>query len=152
MPKVTNTSIFAAAAASAGLLVSGIAHADGPVSLANSQLDKITAGGAGAIANAEGLGVGLYVIGNANTLAIISSGDDTGSPWSGNGSLAVGTVGVQSSNITSPGVASTSVQTDGAVSGNFVYKFTLNQTVHGGGGAVQVGFTYVNGGFIPGLF
>ena len=152
VPKVTKKLIFTAAAASAGLLVSGIAHADGPVALADSQLDQITAGGAGGIASASGLAVGLYALGSATTFSVAASGDNTGSPWSGNGSLSSGTVGVQASNISSPGAVSTSVQTAGAVSGNFVYKFTLNKTVQSSGAAVQIGFTYANGGFIPGLF
>jgi hypothetical protein len=95
---------------------------------------------------------GLYAIGNANTLVIVSSGPEPDSPWNGNGVLSSGTVGVQASNVVSPGTVSTSVQTDGAVAGNFVLKYSLNKTIQGNGAAVQIGFTYVNGGFVPGLF
>ena len=152
MPNVTTKLMFAVFAASAGSSISGAVYAVGAVSLVDSQLDGVTAGGAGAMVSANGQAVGLYIQGSTNSLALASGEGKPDSPWNGSVSLASGVVGVQASNVVSPGQVSTAVQTDATVSGNFVYKYSLNQTVRAAGAAVQVGYTYASGALIPGVF
>ena len=154
MPALRNT-LIAVSAMTGMFFCAATARSAGPVPLVDSQLDKITAGGAAGVASASGLAAGLYAIGNTSTLVIVSSepsNSNSDAAWSGQGAFSSGVVALQASNVTSAGTTSSSVNTDAVASGNFVYKLTLNKTVQGNGASVQLGFTYVNAGLIPGLF
>lgn len=133
-----------------------IAWAGTPVQLTNTQLDRVTAGGASVFGSADAAATGVLTMATTETNSLVSTGlspnpqqpafASTGGAVDGT-SLAVGTnLSTQSS--TAPST-STSVATGGSAQGNQVVTSTFNHTTHGAGGVTfQVGWTYVYGGWV----
>lgn len=138
------------AAAGALLCASTVAHAGGPVTLTDGQLDRITAGQGGPFAGVQAgaAATGLFTIGGTQTIATTGVAD---SPFDGSNAYATGVAFGTGMNGLSPGQSSANVSTSTEAPGNFVTNIGYNRTVYGIGTTVQVGVSVSVGDLVPGL-
>ena len=142
---------------SAGLLLCGTvgALANGPATLTDRQLDRVTAGAiVGGSSDAQAAGVFTLTGTTSNSFLTQDASPYPGQPGLGpiggvseGTALSVGTnLGVQGA---PPASGTTSVVTGGNADGNLAFNFTVNQTVHGAGGVTfQAGWTFVYGSWV----
>ena len=142
---------------SAGLLLCGTvgALANGPATLTDRQLDRVTAGAIlGGSSDAQAAGVFALTGTTSNSFLTRDASQFPGQPGlAATGGVSEGTavslgtnLGVQGE---PPASGTTSVVTGGRADGNFVVNFTVNQTVHGAGGVTfQAGWTFVFGAWV----
>jgi len=144
-----------AAMTSVGLALCGASGAlAAPSALSDRQLDAVTAGGVAVVVSADAGAVGNMTLGGTTTTATAIGGASPDQPGLTSGAgLADGVAIAVGTNFGLPGgppSTSTSVQTDGAATGNMVIKSTVNSTMHGPGGVTMtVGWTYVFGMWMP---
>lgn len=143
------------ALASAGLAIGGAASAaTGPAHLTDAQLDSVTAGGVSVGSSADAAGVGAFTLGGTATNAIAVGGATPEQPGQVSGAgIADGVAVAVGTNFgfggAPPAGTSTNVQTGGTADGNITHTTNLNVTIQSAGGVrVQLGWTYVFGGFV----
>jgi hypothetical protein len=147
------------ATASALLCLSTIARADGPLTLTDRQLDRVTAGGAIVFGTADAGASGIMPpLAQTNVTTIVGSSPGPVTPETAYAGLASGTaVSFGSNGLPStpapygPATSNTSVGTAGGADGNYTLTISGAGTSSALGLTIQVGTTYVYGAFVPGL-
>jgi hypothetical protein len=153
-----NSPIMLTGLASAGLVLCGStsALANGPATLTDGQLDRVTAGGAyvGSSSDAAAAGVLTLTATSGNSIVTPEPSPYPGQPGlAPAGGAADGTALAVGTNLSRqgepPSFSGTSVATGGSANGNQVVNSTINQTVQGAGGVTfQVGWTFVYGAWV----
>ena len=135
---------------------SSVARAGGPLTLSDSQLDRVTAGEAVVTSSTDGQANGVVALTQTTANSIVAGGlapyrgqpgltDDAGAA-DGTTTAVVTNIALQGE---PPASSSTAVTTGGSAVGNQVITSTYNQTFHGAGGVtMQVGWTFVSGAWI----
>lgn len=148
------TRILIAGLTSAGLTLAGAAGASArPISLADEQLDGVTAGAVTVVSSTDAQAVGALALTGTTSNAVGVRQGSTSQPGLGvNAGLAEGTAVAVGTNVgfsNSPTSAATSVQTAGTADGNLTLNKTVNYSVQGAGGVrFQAGWTVVYGAWI----
>jgi len=132
------------------------ALAAGPTALSDAQLDRVTAGAAIVSQSSDAAALGALALATTTgaSLVVPEPSPYPGQPNLGpTGGAADGTALAVGTNLglsgEPPPATSTSVQTQGAATGNQVITSTFNHTVQGAGGVTfQAGWTFVYGAWV----
>lgn len=149
-----HTRILLAGLTSASLTLAGAAGAMAqPMSLADGQLDGVTAGAVTVVSSTDAAAVGaLTLTGTTSNTVAIRQGSQSQPGLGVNAGLAEGTAVAVGKNVgftNSPTSTATNVQTAGTADGNLTLSRTVNYTVQGAGGVqFQAGWTFVYGAWI----